>query len=321
MQRPVGGMFLRHRIAEIGEHFAHPALSHHSTMAGDHSGRVVAPGIDDEAQLLRIVRQLCPLRRQYLGRQCSHVAPFRIARAYLGWVRLRHCGSLDLPRRRGKLVAAVRHSDYQGRALGIRLDLAAQADDLHVDAAVVGLGVTPRQKLQQLVAGQHPSGPPHEHAEQAELTVRERNLPTCPVRQAVAGEIQAILAELEHCCRVLRHGFGCQRLGHPHQDCQFVRGFGGVSAPFMCPDQQDVADGGPQLLDQASSGVTETLGSDNRQCNPVEANANGVGSTFRDLDAITATAQQACKTSALRHIATDDHDPAAHPNYPQTRRT
>ena len=143
MQRPFGGMFLRHRIAEIGEHFAHPALSHHSTMAGDHSGRVVAPGIDDEAQLLRIVRQLCPLRRQYLGRQCSHVAPFRIARAYLGWVRLRHCGSLDLPRRRGKLVAAVRHSDYQGRALGIRLDLAAQADDLHVDAAVVGLGVTP----------------------------------------------------------------------------------------------------------------------------------------------------------------------------------
>ena len=176
-----------------------------------------------------------PVRRQYLGRQCSHVAPFRIARADLGRVRLRHCGSLDLPHRRGKLVAAVRHSDDQGRALGIRLDLAAQPDDLHVDAAVVGLGVTPRQKLQQLVAGQHPSGPPHEHAQQAELTVRERNLPTCPVRQAVAGEIQAILAKLEHWFRVRSDPCGSVASASATRVriAEFVRGFGGSMRPFM----------------------------------------------------------------------------------------
>ena len=69
------------------------------------------------------------------------------------------------------------------------LDLPAQTDDLHIDAAVVGLGVAPGQKLQQLIAGQHPSRPLHEGAQQAELAMRERNLLAHLIHQDVAAEV------------------------------------------------------------------------------------------------------------------------------------
>ena len=91
-----------------------------------------------------------------------------------------------------------------------------------------------------------------------------------------------------------------------------------VRRPSWAPTSRTLPTAARRLLHQASSRVTETVGSDNRQFNPVEANATRVGSTFRDLDAIAAPAQQSCETGALRHVPTDNHDPAAHPNYPRT---
>ena len=117
-------------------------------MPSDNGSGVAAIVGDEGAQLLRIARQFAPVGRENFGSKSGDEASFGADGLCLGRgrgrFRLRRHGSFPLPHLRGELVAAVRDRDDQAWALGVRLDLATQADDLHVDAAVKSLGVPPR---------------------------------------------------------------------------------------------------------------------------------------------------------------------------------
>ena len=128
---------------------------------------------------------------------------------------------------RGELVAAVGDRDDQARVLGFLLNLATQADNLHVDAAVKGLGITAGQQLQQLVARQYPSRPLHKDAQQAELAMRQLHLLARCIQQAVAAEVQEVSAKLQH-------GFGGFRFERPKISASATR----ASSPSSSRDIQ-----------------------------------------------------------------------------------
>jgi hypothetical protein len=157
VERTLGGVLLRHRIAEVSERLTSPTLCEHPAMAGNDGANVAAIGIDEDAQLFRIARKAASFRREKLGGESGDVAPFGSDRSGLGWgrgrFRLPQRGRLRLLHTGGEFVAAVRDGDDKDWALRVRFDLPAQTDDLHIDAAVVDLGVASGQKLQQLIAG------------------------------------------------------------------------------------------------------------------------------------------------------------------------
>src|ERR1700758_2765959 len=66
-------------------------------------------------------------------------------------------------------VARAAHRLDQFRPLGVRLHLAAQAPDLHVDRAVEGPGVAAARLFEQEVAREDAAGVAHQHAQQVEL--------------------------------------------------------------------------------------------------------------------------------------------------------
>ena len=102
VERALGGVFLRHRIAEIGEHLAHPASRQHAAMLGDDGGGITAIGIDEGAQLLRIARQVASFGREHFRSESGDEASFAADGARLGQGRASGSGvarSLRLPHR------------------------------------------------------------------------------------------------------------------------------------------------------------------------------------------------------------------------------
>jgi hypothetical protein len=71
----------------------------------------------------------------------------------------------------------------------------------------------------------------------------------------------------------------------------------------------------------ASTRGPQSVGRNDCQFNTIEADAARVRGALRDLDAVAVPAQQSCEVGALRHVPTDNHDPAAHPIHPRTART
>ena len=117
----------------------------------------------------------------------------------------------------GKLVAAASNRDDQAWMFGVRLDLAPQAGDLHVDAAVEAVGVAPGQHLQQPLTRQHPAGALRQGQQQRELARRQRDIGARRIGQTVPGDVEAVAGEVQHRGCLLRRGRRLQRLGHPRE--------------------------------------------------------------------------------------------------------
>ena len=64
-------------------------------------------------------------------------------------------------------------------------------------------------------------------------------------------------------------------------------------------DEKDTADRGAQFPDQSSSRGAKSVGRDDSQRDPVEADAAGVRSALRYLDAVTAPVQQSCEMGSM----------------------
>ena len=120
-----------------------------------------------------------------------------------------------------------------------------------------------------------------------------------------------------------RLGAGAQRLGHPGEQFRLrLRHRADRTWRALSPgaaDQQDVADRSPQILDQAASSGPSPSGATIASAIPSKPMRRACEALFRDLDAVAAPLQQSCEAGALRHVPTDDHDPAAHPGHPRTR--
>src|SRR5581483_1769611 len=81
------------------------------------------------------------------------------------------------------------------RVARIALDLASQAQDLHVDRAVEHLVVVQAREVEQLVARENPVRRAEQHDEQAEFAVGERH--GLPVRTAEAPKVEVELPAVE----------------------------------------------------------------------------------------------------------------------------
>ncbi|HME27119.1 MAG TPA: hypothetical protein VKI44_38325 [Acetobacteraceae bacterium] len=76
VDRAFGGVFLRDRVAEQGNHLAHHTLRHNSTVSCDDCRRVPAIRLNDRAQLLRIAGQAAASAGNQFGSKRSDIASF-----------------------------------------------------------------------------------------------------------------------------------------------------------------------------------------------------------------------------------------------------
>ncbi len=90
--------------------------------------------------------------------------------------------------------------------VGVGLDLAAQAADLHVDRAVEQAGGAAAGVLEQEVAREHAARVVHEHAQQVELAAREHHGDAVGAVQLARAFVEGPAGEAPARCRVRPHG-------------------------------------------------------------------------------------------------------------------
>src|SRR5215472_7115743 len=93
-------------------------------------------------------------------------------------------------RRAGEFIAQAGDREDQARRLRVSLDLAPQAADQHVDAAVEGRRLPPGNRVQQMVPAEHPARCAQEGQQQGKLRPPERHFPPLRVGQRVSGAIE-----------------------------------------------------------------------------------------------------------------------------------
>src|SRR6516164_5864481 len=74
--------------------------------------------------------------------------------------------------------------------LRVRLYLAPQADDEHIDAAVIGFRATPRNGVTELVTRQHPARTVYEGGQQRSLGAGQLHFPAAAIDKGVAGQVE-----------------------------------------------------------------------------------------------------------------------------------
>ena len=182
-------------MAEIGGDLAPSALGDRAAISAERLGGQAAECVDDDAQVLWIVRRV-PLDPYKFGGERCDIAPFCRARRGFGrrprtlgcacrdWRHLALRGGVcigqlcDLRWSEAQPVEAIAlagHRDYQSRPFRIDLDLASQLPDQHVDAAVERLEPPVGESVQQSVAADNSSWPRDEHPQKSELAARQRD--------------------------------------------------------------------------------------------------------------------------------------------------
>ena len=318
MDRPLGGVLLRHRIAEIGQHLALAALRHGPAVTGDDGAGGAAIGFDDALQFFRIVRQ----RAGQLGGERRDKAPLGdagdILRRFDGGRRIRHFLRGDPAHLRRELVAGTRDGEDQGRALGIKLDLPAQPHDQHIDAALESLGFAAGQDLPEKVARQHPSRPLHEARQQDKLASRERDVAAVLIEQAVAGQIQAVARELQNWlgCGRVDIGHRTQRLGDPRQQGGFVGRVEPLDFALLpaasCREEHDLSDRALQHLDQTVAVAPQPVRGDHRQADAFRADPLHRRCALGEFHTVAGRAQHARETRTQCQVTSDNQNSAAH---------
>src|SRR6516162_1969341 len=115
------------------------------------------------------------------------------------------------------------HREYESWRLRVRLYLATQAGDEHVDAAVIGFRVTPGNGVTELVTRQYPARTAYEGGQQRGLGAGKLHLPAAAIDKGMAGQIE--LAVLDFYLR--RDSFialaPCQRRSEPIEQLLLIQ--------------------------------------------------------------------------------------------------
>src|SRR6516165_8042024 len=82
------------------------------------------------------------------------------------------------------------HREDESWRLPVRLYLAPQADDEHVDAAVIGFRVTPGNGVTELVTRQDPARTVYEGGQQRGLGAGQLHFPAAAIDKGVAGQVE-----------------------------------------------------------------------------------------------------------------------------------
>jgi hypothetical protein len=82
------------------------------------------------------------------------------------------------------------HREYESWRFRVRLYLAPQASDEHIDAAVIGFRATPRNGVTELVARQYPARTVYECDQQRDLGAGQPHFPAVAIDKCMAGEVE-----------------------------------------------------------------------------------------------------------------------------------
>src|SRR5262245_57883505 len=82
------------------------------------------------------------------------------------------------------------HGEDESRRLRVRLDLAPQAGDEHIDAAVIGFRATPGNGVTELVARQYPARTVDEGGQQRGLGAGQPHFPAAAIDKSMAGQVE-----------------------------------------------------------------------------------------------------------------------------------
>ena len=111
------------------------------------------------------------------------------------------CGAFQVtPRRRlaipdtlrpsGEFVPETWYSEDKCGRLSVRLYLAPQPSDEHVDVAIIELGATPDNGMTQLVTRLHAARAAYECGQQRSLAPRQLYFTTVTIDKAAAGQVE-----------------------------------------------------------------------------------------------------------------------------------
>src|SRR5215471_9670725 len=82
------------------------------------------------------------------------------------------------------------HREDESRRLRVRLYLAPQAGDEHIDAAVIGFRATPRNGVTELVTRQDPARTVYEGGQQRGLGAGQPHFPAAAMDKDMAGQVE-----------------------------------------------------------------------------------------------------------------------------------
>ena len=240
--RPLGVVLLRLGIAEEDHQPVAEPRQHVTAERGRHLRSLAEIGLDEVAPILGIERRSDPcradeiaekqrdrtaLRERLRGRRARRVGvgerrrrqqrrsvELRAVDGLLGFERR---GRLRFAQRGSKLVAA-RHGDDEARRLRVRLDLAPQPPDHHVDAAVERLEPPARGRVEQHIAAEDAPRVTRKEAQQGEFAACQLDCLAGFARKRAGVEIQDETSEMNGgLCFTQRHGaVDVDRLWVPH---------------------------------------------------------------------------------------------------------
>src|SRR6516165_5740758 len=104
-----------------------------------------------------------------------------------GWRCLAICGAL---RPYVEFISDAWHGEDESWRLRVRLYLAPQAGDEHVDAAVIGFRATPGNGVTELVTRQDPARTVDEGGQQRGLGAGQPHFPAAAIDKGVAGQVE-----------------------------------------------------------------------------------------------------------------------------------
>src|SRR5262245_14816108 len=87
-----------------------------------------------------------------------------------------------------EFISDARHGEDESWRLRVRLDLAPQAGDEHVDAAVIGFRATPGNGVTELVTRQDPARTVYEGGQQRGLGAGQPHFPAAAIDKGMAGQ-------------------------------------------------------------------------------------------------------------------------------------
>src|SRR5262245_5138567 len=92
-----------------------------------------------------------------------------------------------------EFISDAWHGEDESWRLRVRLYLAPQAGDEHVDAAVIGFRATPGNSVTELVTRQDPARTVYECSQQRDLGAGQPHFPAVAIEKGMAGQVELIL--------------------------------------------------------------------------------------------------------------------------------
>src|SRR5262249_51079322 len=98
-----------------------------------------------------------------------------------------------------EFISDAWHGEDESWRLRVRLYLAPQAGDEHIDAAVIGFRATPRNGVTELVTRQYPARTVHECVQQRGLGAGQPHFPAAAIDKGMAVQVElAVLDSYRH---------------------------------------------------------------------------------------------------------------------------